>query len=194
MGITVLVSDGDDGAPSFYAASGNCPLDPNIYCPVGGCDHNETSCGAVTIVHQKNGHRCVVPSGLGADECYYITQDPNAQTALDNFFAKNAKCNISVEADYSGMNHLYSSCTCDKLKTEVSHGYSVSGFVFNKKNGPVFVADYPTSSPYVTSVGASQFIINSNNSIVAEVACSIQTGALITTGGGFSEFQPQVLV
>ena len=57
---------------------------------------------------------------------------------------------------------------------------------------PVFTADYPTSSPYVTSVGATQFL-SANGKVQQEVACSILTGAIITTGGGFSSFQPMVL-
>jgi hypothetical protein len=45
----------------------------------------------------------------------------------------------------------------------------------------------------VTSLGASQFIVNDANEIVSEVGASILTGALITTGGGFSSFQEQVV-
>eukprot|EP00741_Cyanophora_paradoxa_P005383 tig00000881_g5221.t1 len=46
-----------------------------------------------------------------------------------------------------------------------------------------FNADYPGSSPFVTTVGATQFGRNGG-----EVACSVSTGASITTGGGFSSF------
>jgi hypothetical protein len=206
LGVSVLVSDGDDGAPGFYAASGNCPVDKDTYCPVGGCEHNTTECGSITIVHQTNGHRCVYPSGSGADECYYILKDQNALAAITAFFVSNSKCDLAIETDASGMNHIYSTCACSQLKTEIKDKFRVSGFSFSRKNGPVFVADFPTSSPWgnsqnlncnpkcctVTSVGASQFIVNSQEKIVKEVACSIQTGALITTGGGFSSYQAQV--
>ena len=43
----------------------------------------------------------------------------------------------------------------------------------------------------VTSVSATQFLWDGTN-IQSEVTASIQSGAKITTGGGFSTFQPQV--
>lgn len=47
---------------------------------------------------------------------------------------------------------------------------------------PNFSAQFPTSSPYVTSVGATNWKDSD------EVACSTANGALITTGGGFSGY------
>merc|ERR1719336_1685698 len=52
----------------------------------------------------------------------------------------------------------------------------------------LFWADFPTSSAYVTSVGATQFIASSDGSF-KEIVASIKTGAIITTGGGFSSMQ-----
>ncbi len=48
---------------------------------------------------------------------------------------------------------------------------------------------YPASSEWVTSVGATQLLANTNASggcYVSEVVCSVFTGAIITAGGGFS--------
>jgi len=45
-----------------------------------------------------------------------------------------------------------------------------------------FFADYPAASPYITSVGATQ----GPESAQPEVGCSSSTGAIITSGGGFS--------
>lgn len=103
---------------------------------------------------------------------------------------------------------VYSTCECSKLKSHSYNGISVSGYTFDQNAGAVFAADYPTSSPYgkflnlqlfcntdanyyaVTSVGATQFTWNGNN-VASEIGASILTGAIITTGGGFSSFQPQ---
>eukprot|EP00026_Physarum_polycephalum_P003630 Phypoly_transcript_03643.p1 GENE.Phypoly_transcript_03643~~Phypoly_transcript_03643.p1 ORF type:complete len:749 (+),score=76.92 Phypoly_transcript_03643:97-2343(+) len=62
---------------------------------------------------------------------------------------------------------------------------------------PNFDPDFPASSPYVTSVGATQLAPSSadascydNNSNytcpITEIVCSPETGALISSGGGFS--------
>lgn len=45
---------------------------------------------------------------------------------------------------------------------------------------------FPVSSPYVLAVGATQGPESSN----PEIACSSDTGGVITTGGGFSDFYP----
>jgi len=52
----------------------------------------------------------------------------------------------------------------------------------------MFWADFPTSSAYVTSVGATQFV-KGDDGTLKEVVASIKTGAIITTGGGFSTMQ-----
>jgi len=60
-----------------------------------------------------------------------------------------------------------------------------SGVTGTDANGnPVcgFFADYPAASPYITSVGATQ----GPESAQPEVGCSANTGAIITSGGGFS--------
>ena len=48
---------------------------------------------------------------------------------------------------------------------------------------------FPAASPYVTAVGATQTSTDANVNLV-EVVCSIETGALITSGGGFSAIDP----
>jgi hypothetical protein len=61
------------------------------------------------------------------------------------------------------------------------------GVAGNKARGSVGLCDYqpqwPASSPYITTVGATQGPENHT----AEVACSAGTGAFITTGGGFAK-------
>jgi len=94
-----------------------------------------------------------------------------------------------LEQDVRQNLYFFSDCSCDQLNSVSQNGFTISGYKFDQNNGALFVGDYPTSSPYVTSVGATQFI-SSNGQIVKEVACSVKTGAIITTGGGFSAFQP----
>jgi len=48
-----------------------------------------------------------------------------------------------------------------------------------------FNPNFPASSPHVTAVGATQLTATSGNT---EVSCSKDSGAAITSGGGFSEF------
>eukprot|EP00475_Leptophrys_vorax_P018260 TRINITY_DN2489_c0_g1_i1.p1 TRINITY_DN2489_c0_g1~~TRINITY_DN2489_c0_g1_i1.p1 ORF type:complete len:558 (-),score=141.00 TRINITY_DN2489_c0_g1_i1:36-1709(-) len=50
-----------------------------------------------------------------------------------------------------------------------------------------YYASFPASSPYVTAVGATQ----GPESGKAEIACSSQTGGVVTSGGGFSKVYAQ---
>jgi subtilase family serine protease len=190
LGITSLVSDGDDGAPSLGGASGNCPIDLDYYCPVGGCTHTTSSCSSFTITNIASGALCFFPMGLGSDACAPMLQDQNLNNALNAFFNANPNCALNLEADYQQNQHFYSACPCNQLQPGTASGYQISQYTFDQKNGPVFSADYPTSSPYVTSVGATQFV-GQGSQVTSEVGCSILRGAAITTGGGFSSFQPQ---
>jgi len=188
LGVSVLVSDGDDGAPSLGAATGNCPMDPNIYCPVGGCDHTSSQCNTFQILNTTSNQLCFFPMGIGSTSCSYALNDPNLQNGLEAFLEANQRCNLNIETDYEQLPHVYSSCGCNEIKRTESSGYIFSQYSFNTENGAPFTADYPTSSPYVTSVGATQFLSNGGR-VTSEVAASILTKAIITTGGGFSTFQ-----
>lgn len=190
LGITVLVSSGDDGAASFYGSSGNCPIDATKYCPVGGCNYTSTACGAITIISIANNTQCFIPMGLSTDACIGIVSVQNFSDAVGQWAADNAECNINVDNDNDGNPHLYSTCTCDKLKQGTYFDLTFTAYVFNVSNGAVFTAEYPTSSPYVTSVSATQFLWN-GETVSKEIPASITTHARITTGGGFSTFQPQ---
>jgi len=191
-GITILISDGDDGAPSLGGASGNCPINTTNYCPLGGCDHTSTKCAEITFEETSNGSLCFFPMGLGSDACAQVLNDVDrANAALEAFFRANTKCKFNLEEDSDQSDHIYSTCECSALTSTTTQGLKVSGYKYDENNGAVFAADFPASSPYVTSVGATQFIWKSSTSVAAEVVASILTGAIITTGGGFSSFQPQ---
>jgi len=127
--------------------------------------------------------------GIATDACTGFLSDPNINSVLSALISANPNCGISIDTDVEGLPHFYSSCVCSLIQPIVnSFGYTVTGYVFFQQAAPVFTADYPTSSPFVTSVGATQFLSVGGN--IQEVACSILTGAIITTGGGFSSFQP----
>eukprot|EP01133_Synstelium_polycarpum_P015353 gene15353-18212_t len=190
IGITVLVSDGDDGAPSLGGASGNCPIDSGTYCPTGGCKHTKSMCPELTYVLNSNNSLCFYPMGVGSDACTPMLSDANLQKAVDAFSKANSKCNIAFETDRTNLPHVYSSCSCQDLKNATAAGYTVSAYEFNPSNGALFTSEYPCSSPFVTAVGATQFLARNGN-ITQELGCSILSGAKITTGGGFSTFQPQ---
>eukprot|EP00968_Pinguiococcus_pyrenoidosus_P016348 scaffold1569_cov266-Pinguiococcus_pyrenoidosus.AAC.6 len=54
-----------------------------------------------------------------------------------------------------------------------------------------FYSEYPTSSRYVTSVGATALSRNPNTGEAVEVVCSPDNEGLITSGGGFAESSPR---
>jgi len=116
--------------------------------------------------------------------------DTNFKTAIQAWTKGNPACDIGFENDRKGNPHLYSHCNCSSIKPVQSSGYLIEPYTFYPKNGSVFIADYPTSSPFVTLVSATQFTWNGNH-VSGEISASISTGAKITTGGGFSTFQPQ---
>ncbi|GAM25824.1 hypothetical protein SAMD00019534_089990, partial [Acytostelium subglobosum LB1] len=190
MGITVLVSDGDDGAPSLGGASGNCPLDVGTYCPTGGCAHTKTLCSELSFVTVSNGSVCFFPQGVESDGCNGVLQDNNLYAAIAVFNQTNSHCSLAFENDRSNLPHVYSTCTCDSLQNITSNGYTISPYSFDLFNGPIFSADFPASSPYITSIGATQFLAR-NGKVTQELGASILSGAKITTGGGFSTFQTQ---
>lgn len=74
MGVSVMVSSGDDGAPLYYEASGACPYDSNHYCPIGGCAHTSSQCVSFTVTNQT-GSKCFFPMGYYGDACSYMKAD-----------------------------------------------------------------------------------------------------------------------
>ena len=189
-GVSVLVSDGDDGAPGLGGVTGNCPVDTSRYCPTGGCRYTSTQCGMITI--SKGSTQCFFPMGLGSDGCAVVLQDnQGVNAALQDFFSANqGSCSATLDEDSRQGYHIYSECSCSSLKSTTTGSYSVAGYEYQASGGPSLNADFPTSSAYVTSMGATQFIPRADGSF-NEVGASITTGAIITTGGGFSQVLSQ---
>ncbi|KAN0014390.1 hypothetical protein ACTFIU_000708 [Dictyostelium citrinum] len=194
IGITVLVSSGDDGAPSLGGSSGNCPIDGTVYCPTGGCNHTKTMCPEFTIYNlndNNNDSYCFFPMGIASSGCTNILGDPSVLgSGMKIFSEDNKRCNLAIEYDRTNLPHVYSECECKDLVNVTFRNYHFTQYQFNENNGALFVAEYPSSSPFVTSVGATQFL-SRDEKITTEVGCTILEGAKITTGGGFSSFQSQ---
>ncbi|EAL65960.1 peptidase S8 and S53 domain-containing protein [Dictyostelium discoideum AX4] len=199
LGISVLVSSGDDGAPSMGGSSGNCPIDGTVYCPTGGCNHTKTMCPEFTIYNLNGGSDsggssdsyCFFPMGIASSGCTNILGDPSVlDSGMKIFSEKNKQCNLAIEYDRTNLPHVYSECECKDLVNVTFRNYHFTQYQFNENNGALFVAEYPSSSPFVTSVGATQFL-SRDEKITTEVGCTILQGAKITTGGGFSSFQSQ---
>jgi len=192
MGASVLVSDGDDGAQSVQPAGWD-PLDMSHWC--GGdsswtCYPKTSSkCGEVVLHNITTGDKCVYPVGHMSDECSWLFlgdfyQSDTIEKALK---AANPSCHLDFFLDGSYNSHMYSECPCEALQP-ISHRGVVTEVLSLDVDATkrIFMPDFPTSSPFVTSVGATVFKGTDGTSVNSEHAASIKDGAIITTGGGFS--------
>eukprot|EP01102_Stenamoeba_stenopodia_P021121 TRINITY_DN842_c0_g2_i1.p1 TRINITY_DN842_c0_g2~~TRINITY_DN842_c0_g2_i1.p1 ORF type:complete len:732 (-),score=205.93 TRINITY_DN842_c0_g2_i1:92-2287(-) len=188
-GLTVLVASGDAGAPEGGGGGGNCPMDPNIYCPVGGCQYQSTECPGILLTNGNN--TCYFPFGIGSSPgCSAILHEKDERHLFKNWTKVNAEqnCDIKLDSDLEGNIQLYTNCSCDALTYVKDSEITFSEYTFSFANGAPFTPDYPTSSPYVISVGATQ-LLNTSNVPTGEIVSSISTGAIITGGGGFSNIE-----
>jgi len=94
---------------------------------------------------------------------------------------------------------FYSNCTCDTFQpvsvTVGTSTCSIQGYLYESTNGPAFLPDFPTSSPYVTSVGATaiQFSTECSSRFLVElpeIYCQATDAAAFSGGGGFSSYNP----
>lgn len=198
MGTSIFVSDGDDGAQGVEP-SGWDPLDMDHWCPDYWSCYPKTNskCGEVVLHNITTGDKCVWPVGHMSDACQFLFlgdffQDETIQNALK---AASPDCDLSFYIDGSLNTMMYSKCECKDL-TPISHKGIVSEVLGDMSSATAdtqrfFFADFPTSSPYVTSVGATVFKTTDGTTVSAEHVASIKDGAIITTGGGFSTMTAQ---
>jgi len=193
MGSSILVSSGDDGAVGSESDGWN-PLDMNFWCHSGMCyPRTQSECGEVVLRNTTTGDKCVYPTGFvpghSNDDCKWLFGSDFYQAETINKALKDANpsCNMEFYLDYSYNTYIYSECTCDKLQP-LAHKDVVSeplpSTVDVSKR--LFWADFPTSSPYVTSVGATEFSSLDGKTVNGESAASLKGNAIITSGGGFS--------
>jgi tripeptidyl-peptidase-1 len=100
--------------------------------------------------------------------------------------ANQGGCNTDIYYDFDYGVHFWSDCECGQIKPFMFEGVTTETYKFNS-SAKLFYADFPTASPYVTSVGATVFKSDDGKTVKAEHACSIVDGGIITTGGGFSD-------
>jgi len=217
LGVTVVISSGDDGSTSFAS---NCPADPNqpyfelglscadVFSP--NADGTPATCGCnqvlFTIETEESAYAiynnvtCVYPTGsfFNLDGKCDFTAEAElflpCVYALQGLASQNtATCNNTLP--YGEM--FFSSCECTDFKavsnTTAGVTCTASPYVFNPSNGPALMPDYPTSSQYVTSVGALS--LQPSDSCEAnvdddEIYCTSLTNCGFSGGGGFSSIEP----
>jgi len=214
LGVTTFVSSGDDGTPGFAA---NCPIDPNQYYAAAqtSCGHvfedPTCSCAELTITYTSGtqSSTCFVPNGIlypsecsdiptaGLALCEYVFQE---FMSTNYFSTEGLYCNRSADSGLTGnIPYFYSNCTCETFtpisKTVLGSTCTLQGYSFDPSNGPAFLPDFPTSSPYVTSVGATaiQFSNECSSKLLVDLPEIYTVGreaAGFSGGGGFSSFQP----
>lgn len=204
LGLTILVSSGDNGAIG-RANNGHAPLDPQLYCPLGGCQNTRSACQGVEMSITKSGARmeCVLPLGASGFGCRGIAAmlEIAPQNYSDIFYlvtnTLNKKLGISAswDLDVEHNPHLFvpsgHSCASISYTTTVDSGtFVMAGYVFDPKEthvGQTLVDEFPGSSPYVTSVGMTAI----NDPRQPEVVGTILNGGIVTGGGGFSIVETQ---
>jgi hypothetical protein len=95
------------------------------------------------VINETSKQVCVFPSGYYSEAC---SQLGDAIYAISTYTEGIAPCNISLDEDLSGVIHLASDCDCDTMPVYSVFGVTITGY--KPQPGPVFVANYPASSPY----------------------------------------------
>ena len=195
-GWTVLVSSGDDGAQGFAQ---NYPVLP-------------VSDTVNQLIIDNGVFQCMFPSGGDSNiECSQVLRATgrgnatelgpacldawNAYTSKPNTYAPG--CNaVFTDPDMTdnGYPAMTSTCTTAEYPSVTIQSCNIRPWVWSPNNGQPFFPDYPTSSPWVLSVGATQFYCETAPGSqecagpTYEVVASSTTGSRITSGGGFSMF------
>eukprot|EP01117_Protostelium_nocturnum_P013492 TRINITY_DN503_c0_g1_i1.p1 TRINITY_DN503_c0_g1~~TRINITY_DN503_c0_g1_i1.p1 ORF type:complete len:767 (-),score=203.18 TRINITY_DN503_c0_g1_i1:158-2458(-) len=180
QGVSFLISSGDNGAVGGFPQTGNCPLTTATYCHNSNCQYKTSQCQQVLLTY---GASPVL--GGGTTIVFPVSYQSSEQISQDSFngwSAANSGCNLAYDNGF-----LHSDCACSSLKYGTYSGQTFALYSgYSTSNGQAFTPEWPASSPYVTSVGAT--IIKSNGGVVTEEAASIDNGAVITSGGGFSQY------
>eukprot|EP00003_Mantamonas_plastica_P030641 TRINITY_DN7696_c0_g2_i1.p1 TRINITY_DN7696_c0_g2~~TRINITY_DN7696_c0_g2_i1.p1 ORF type:complete len:886 (+),score=265.61 TRINITY_DN7696_c0_g2_i1:348-2660(+) len=196
-GRTMFVASGDDGANGF----GNCDIDMDrMPCPLGPGNCN---CSKVMLVDTAKNAHCVLPTGFFNQSCA-LTKNSTSDCfqalkqmsdTLKNHTRQSTKgtgkfCHGDVQ-----WHQMYSNCTCDEIEPVTVGSCTASAVEHNPSFGPPMLAVFPGSSPWVTSVGATAFQgetgCGSGSLKFAEQTANLATGSGFSTGGGFSQYEPQ---
>ncbi|EGG16022.1 hypothetical protein DFA_09694 [Cavenderia fasciculata] len=192
-GMSILVASGDDGSQGIYGIQGNCPIDPLYYCPLGGCTKLGTWCPSITIAPENTSSsigQCFFPQGTYSSACQEIIATQEGVDAINTYLTNtiSTACQAVLEQDSYGYYHLSTRCPCSAFLPVSNFGYVVSGYQYSPSNGALFSPYYPASSPYITSVGGTIIL---DPRVNREVVQSVARNSIITSGGGFSNYQAQ---
>lgn len=193
-GTSILISDGDDGAQGTIP-EGWDPIDTANWCPGEYTCYPKpevpNKCANIVLHNTTTDDMCVYPVGHMNNGCsflflndFYQTQDINKALTDAN---PNCDMQFFIDGDYN--THMYSACACEDMAS-LNHDQIRSEPLPTEldKNKRLFWPDFPTSSPFVTSVGATSFHSSAGTIPDTELGASVKDIAIITTGGGFSDF------
>jgi subtilase family serine protease len=179
-------------------------------------------CGSYVLSYTDNStgepNFCILPNLFQGDVVYNQIGGMDACTIINSDFAYNQTINVTQQW-VSSMNstcpskfneYLFtfgSTCTCDVLPpgtfefiinstTNESIPVTLSGYVYNTSYATsIFYSNFPASSPYVVSVGATMIdpfkAQDACAESSAEIFSTIDAGSGITGGGGFSILTPR---
>jgi len=194
----------------------------NVYtCP--SSNPKDCHCGSYVLTYTVSSTNasnfCILPTGLlgdilynqigGQGACTILTMgdDPYGQltSVVQQWVTSmNSTCPTTFDTDTFNFG---STCTCDQLPSgtfpfviNATTGESVpvtlSGYVYNTSySSSIFYSNFPASSPYVVSVGATMIdpfrAGSACGESAVEIFSSIDAGSSITGGGGFSIVSPR---
>ena len=171
------------------------PFQNNSICKVSATSFG--SCGEATLDIQ---YLMGLTQNIPTEFYYDVTQD-GSLVSFVNQLATIQNLSDVYSISYGGNENQVSSSALKTFNTEaiklgllgvtlvVSSGDDgCPGYTVTTAAGCGYFPQFPASSPYVITVGATQDNLNLNNK--PEIAASRLTGCGITTGGGFSKVYP----
>jgi len=112
---------------------------------------------------------------------FFLTDQ--AQTAFGEWNTANGG-EVFLDSDNRGNPWISSTKSCAALTYNNYDALAFAEYTFVAGNGDPLNPNYPASSQWVTSLGATQ--LQTSGSVYIEMVASIVNGATITSGGGFS--------
>ena len=180
LGISVIAASGDSGAPG---ENGNCPWETS-----SDSQCREALFQYSTLISDGTTRPCAYP--VEFYECSFTYFSSDCLEAAKLFQQQISKRWPEGRFNISPL-EMNVPAPCAELPVITFGNCSIRGYEYKAENGNAFWPEFPSSSPYVTSVGASQLLISkqdlSQESSFEEITASREFGSRITSGGGFSK-------
>jgi len=206
-GISVVVASGDWGSPGQDTT--NCPNDMaynvNLTCTNMLVNHRVSQAGEDPWSY-PGVFPNIMPTVM-ADTWLQASQLASFYSDLNSAFVKaNPGCISRSKYEVTGVMIWSTDCACDavqpfSVELSVPSHYSTyavfnfSKYEFEESNGLPLLPGFPSSSPWVTSVGGTQLIAGSTTQEAVMSIKSIYANkkglSTLTTGGGFALTQPR---